>query len=101
MDDLLAAGSWDEEMYERGQKRVAMSENELDEQNSGQGVLGFNLGYTHKDKIGVSAETFVQAGDSSNPDILNEVKAAEALFTSAIGGCSIEQVDAQVPGARQ
>ena len=30
MDDLLAAGSWDEEMYERAQKRLAMSEAELD-----------------------------------------------------------------------
>ena len=30
MDELLAAGTWDEEMYERGQKRLAMSEAELD-----------------------------------------------------------------------
>ncbi|MCB0217336.1 MAG: SUMF1/EgtB/PvdO family nonheme iron enzyme [Caldilineae bacterium] len=30
MDELLAAGSWDEELYERGQSRVAMSAEELD-----------------------------------------------------------------------
>ena len=30
MDELLAAGSWDEEMYQRGQRRAAMSEDELD-----------------------------------------------------------------------
>ncbi len=30
MDDLLAAGTWDEEMYQRAQRRLAMSEDELD-----------------------------------------------------------------------
>ncbi|MCB9176977.1 MAG: SUMF1/EgtB/PvdO family nonheme iron enzyme [Caldilineae bacterium] len=30
MDEYLAAGSWDEEIYERGQKRLAMSAEELD-----------------------------------------------------------------------
>ncbi|MCB0215929.1 MAG: SUMF1/EgtB/PvdO family nonheme iron enzyme, partial [Chloroflexi bacterium] len=30
MDELLAAGNWDEEMYARGQKRLAMSAEELD-----------------------------------------------------------------------
>jgi formylglycine-generating enzyme required for sulfatase activity/class 3 adenylate cyclase len=30
MDELLAAGSWDEEVYARGQRRIAMSADELD-----------------------------------------------------------------------